>query len=443
MISWRNTSPWRRLTALHCGVALTLCSVQAAEPQPATGNVIFLHPDGTSLTAWQAHRLLEHGPDGLSEWDRMPRVAFYRPHVSDSIAPTSHAGGTIHAFGVKVVRDSYGKNGTNALISASGKPHSLMQEALRAGLRTGIVNSGHLAEPGTGTQLASVNARDQRTEIVKQILESGCPIILGGGEVLFLPPEIIGRHGQPGVRADGRNLIEQARGLGYRVVFNAKELAALPDDTQKVLGLFAAEATYHPMTEEDLRLQGLPAYLPDAPTVADLTYAALRFLRASGKRFFLMVEEEATDDFANKLNASALFEAYRRTDAMIKVCREFIAQRNDTLLLVASDSNASGLQTIPFGAADAEDAPAVLPAVTDVGAPLDGLHGTGSEPFVTGPDLEGRRFLFGVSFATHKDLYGGVVARAEGFNADQFPLQLDNTDLFKLIHLTLFGPRQR
>jgi alkaline phosphatase len=431
------------LAAVAAGLALTPGHLIAKEPvattESNTGNVIFLHPDGTSLTAWNAFRVLDQGPDGMTEWDRMPVVAFYRPHVSDSIAPTSHAGGTVHAFGVKVVRDSFGKDGKQSLISASGKPYSVMQEALQRGLAAGIVNSGHLAEPGTATQLASVNSRANRTEIAKQILESGCQIILGGGEVLFLPDEVTGRHGQPGIRKDGVNLIDRAQEQGYAVVFTRDELKALPDHTGKVLGLFAAEATYHPDSEEALQNAGLDPYQASAPTVADMTGAALRFLDASGKRFFLMVEEEGTDDFANKLNAPGLFEAYRRTDTMIQVSRKFMVDRNDTLLLVASDSDASGMQTLAFGLADAEDAPAKLPPTTDVGTPLDGVEGTGSAPFVSGPDREGRRFLFGVSFSTHEDLHGGVVARAQGFNSDRVPLHLDNTGIFELIHATLFG----
>jgi alkaline phosphatase len=425
---------------------ISSCLAGLAEPDApllqsagAQGNVIFLHPDGTSLTAWNAYRVLEHGPDGMTEWDRMPGVSFYRPHVVDSLAPTSHAGGTVHAYGVKVVRDSYGQDGTHPLTSASGRPHSVMQEAIRAGLGAGIVNSGHLAEPGTGTQLASVDSRGNRTSIARQIIESGCPVILGGGEVLFLPEGIEGRHGEPGIRKDGLNLIDRARELGYQVVFTRDELKALPDATDRVLGLFAAEGTYHADSEEALRSAGRTTYSEEAPSVADMTAAALRFLKASGKRFFLMVEEEGTDDFANKLNAAGLFEAYRRTDAMIRVAREFIADREDTLLLVASDSDASGMQTLAFGLADADGAPAVLPATTDVGTPLDGVQGTGSAPFVSGPDREGRRYLFGVSFTTHSDLHGGVVARTEGFNSDRVPLQLDNTQVFEVIHATLFG----
>jgi alkaline phosphatase len=403
------------------------------------GNVIFLHPDGTSLSAWNAFRILEFGPDGMSQWDRMPEMALYRPHVTDSIAPTSHAGATIHGFGVKVVRDSYGQDGKKPVTSASGKPYSVMTEAIRAGIATGIVNSGHLAEPGTGALLASVDARANRPEIARQIIESGCRVVLGGGEVLFLPEGVVGRHGEKGIRKDGSNLIERAKDVGYKVVYTKTELEALPDTTRKVLGLFAAEATYTPTNEEGLRQAGIPAYDPDAPTVADMTAAALRFLAHSGEQFFLMVEEEGTDDFANKLNASGTFEAYRRADAMIGVARDFISLRDDTLLLMASDSDAGGMQAVAMGRADAKNAPTKVATTTEAGTPLDGVEGTGGRPFVSAPDKEGRRYLFGVAFISSADMFGGVIARAEGMNSELLPPHLDNTGIFRLIHRTLFA----
>jgi glycerophosphoryl diester phosphodiesterase len=108
------------------------------------------------------------------------------------------------------MRDSYGKDGTNSIVSASGKPYSVMVEALHAGLATGIVNSGHLAEPGTGAMLASVDSRADSVGIVRQIVESGCHVILGGGEIYFLPRGVSGRHGHDGVRDDNLDLVARA-----------------------------------------------------------------------------------------------------------------------------------------------------------------------------------------------------------------------------------------
>jgi hypothetical protein len=75
-------------------------------PQPQTGSVIFLHPDGAGVAHWSAARLAMVGPDGMTNWDRLPFMAVYRGHMKTSAAATSHGGATSHAFGVKVHEDS-------------------------------------------------------------------------------------------------------------------------------------------------------------------------------------------------------------------------------------------------------------------------------------------------------------------------------------------------
>ena len=75
-----------------------------------------------------------------------------------------------------------------------------------------------------------------------------------------------GRHGT-GERTDGKDLVAETKKLGCTVVYTREELAALPKDTKRVLGVFAHHHTFHYQKEERLREQGLPLYEPDAPTV--------------------------------------------------------------------------------------------------------------------------------------------------------------------------------
>lgn len=420
------------------------CQPQAAEPappEPSTGNVIFIHPDGYSLQGWQAYRALRFGPDGNTAWDLLPEVGIYRAHVRNSLSPTSNAGATIHGYGVKVGRDSYGLDEGQTITTPSGKTVSIMTEAIQHGIRSGIVNSGHLAEPGTGAMLAQVEKRSNQTGIVRQFLESGADVILGGGETLFLPRGTTGVHGQEGVREDNLNLVAEFEKAGYHVVYTLEELAALPDDTPRVLGLFAANNTYNDLTEEALREANLPAYNPNQPTVAEMTRHALRILSHGGRQFFLMVEEEGTDNFGNANNASGLFEAYRRADDCIAAGRDFISNRHDTLLLTAADSDASGMQLIAlesmygdFGLQNGN-----VPPASSVGAPLDGVNGARTKPFTSAPDRNGKQFQFAVAWPTRADVPGGVLARAEGFRADALPLNVDNTQLYPLIYEVLFG----
>lgn len=401
---------------------------------PTGQSVIFIHPDGTGLSGWNIHRIFEHGPDGYSHWDLLPQLAVYRAHMRDNLDASSHGGGTIHAYGVKVLRDSYGMNGKEPLVSASGYPGSIMMEARDAGLSVAIINSGHLAEPGTACMLASVESRSMREEIVLQLVNSDADLIFGGGEVLFLPEGVKGVHGAPGIRKDGRNLIEEAKKAGYQVIYRKADLATLSADTTKILGLFAAEDTYNDDNEETLEAQGLPHYDPAAPDVAEMTDAALRWLTARGRPYFLMIEEEGTDNFANAMNAAGTLEAFRRADEAIAVARKEVAANPDTTtLLVAADSEASCPALIPFGTlASQPDREKLrrLAETTSAGAPLDGAAGTGSVPFVSAPDRVGQRHLFGIAWIDGGDHFGGVLARAEGARAERLPVNLDNTGVY-------------
>jgi alkaline phosphatase len=431
------------LGAVHAGGARA-ASWLADRPDPGAGSVIFLHPDGTSAAHWSAARLHIHGPDGLLHWDRLPRLSVYRGHMRDALAATSHGGATTHAFGVKVPADSYGMHRDTPLTALSGRPYSIMVEAMRNGLPVGIVNSGDLNEPGTGCFLASAVSRENSESIVAQVLSSGADVILGGGEQWMLPAGTNGVHAAAGRRTDGRNLIAECRERGYTVVFTRAELAAVSNTTAKLLGVFAAHHTFNDQAEEALAGAGLEPYDPQAPTVAAMMETALRILAARGRPFLLVAEEEGTDNLANVNNAAGTLEALRRADEAVGVARAFVAEHPATLLLTAADSDASGMQVIsPPAGSPAWFRPDVplAEAATAEGAPLDGRAGAKSPPFVSGPDRFGRRHTFGIAWIGAADTAGGIVARAEGLNSDWLGTTIDNTDIYRLMYLTLFGTR--
>lgn len=406
-------------------------------PQPRQGSAIFIHPDGAGVAAWGAARLLLAGPDGEISWDRLEHVGVYRGHMTDNLGASSHGGATAHAYGVKPPYDSYGMKGDRMLTSLSGKPYSIMAEAREAGLATALINSGHIAEPGTGVFAASAPSRGETDLITRQIIESGTDIIMAGGEVLLLPSGVKGRHGHPGLRADGLDLIERARELGYTVVYDRQQLKNLPAGTRKVLGVFAAGHTFNDFPEESLNAMQRPAYRADAPSVAEMTAAALRILRADGRRFLLVVEEEGSDNFANVNNAPGTLTALARADSAIAVALDYVRANPNTLLVTTADSDAGGLQVVPLNDPAAPDAP--LADRTDNGAPLDGRSGTASPPFIARPDRAGQRHAFGIAWAARGDMLGGIVARAHGLNAERLPTSVDNTDIYRMLYATLFG----
>lgn len=436
----------KRIIASAGGLALALAMTAAAgsllnwpanEDALQPGNVVFIHPDGTSVAHWGAARIRWVGPDGMLNWDRLSHLAVYRSHMLDTLGATSHGGGTIHAYGVKGPVDSYGMFGKEPPRSLSGKPYSIMTEALKAGKAVGIINSGHLNEPGTGCFLASVPSRGDSADIVRQIMESGAQVIMAGGEDWLLPTGVRGRHAAEGKRTDGRNLVEEARARGYVVVYDRAELLAITGTPERILGVFAAGHTFHDNSEEWLRNAKMPLYDETAPTLAEMTRVALRVLDPATNGFFLMVEEEGSDNFSNNSNASGMLEAVRRGDEALGVVREYRAARPNTLLLTCADSDASGPQLVAVGAADQP-----LPEVSSFGARLDGANGTGTLPFLSAPDEHGRVFPFGIVWSTGDDTSGGILLRAEGPNATLLDSGCaDNTDVYRLIYATLFGKR--
>ncbi len=420
---------------------LSVCSlVQPASAQ--TGSVIFIHPDGASAATWAATRALHVGPDSDLNWDRLPAIALYRGHMRDSLTATSNGGATTHAFGVKVASDAFGMTagGDRAehITDAQGRSTSVAHQALRAGVRVGLVQSGIASEPGTAAFLASVPSRRQHEDIAAQLVESGAHVLLSGGERHFLPEGTEGVHG-PGERTDGRNLIAEARAAGYTVVRTRNDLADLPPSTDRVLGLFAWSSTFNDKDEQTLADRGLPLFDPDAPTLAEMTRAALDVLSRDGSQFLLVIEEEGTDNFGNKNNAAGVMEAAKRADDAIGVAQDFLVEHPETLVITTADSDGGGLRMVGIPQLPFVQSPDALPQRDANGAPVDGVGGTGTAPFVAMPDQFGQRLPFAVVWSSRDDVAGGVLVRAQGLNAHRVRGSMDNTGVAELMRQTLFG----
>lgn len=427
------------------------------------------------------------GPDALLNWDRLPAVALYRGHMKNMIAGTSNGGATTHAFGYKVDGGgSFGKDGDGnstpptdrAIRSLSGFRGSIMREAQNGGMPAGIVNDGHIGEPGTACFLTEVGNRNNWDEISRQLIlgrpgskDRDPQVILGGGEENFLPAGTVGMHG-PGKRTDGTDLIAIARAKGYVVLRNRREFDAFRKELgsrkawiPKVLGLFAAKHTFNDRDEEDLIARGMvrgstpkslilfggmpgsPSF--DPPTIAEMTTVALEILdrasRAVGRPFFLVVEPESCDNFGNSGNAIGTLTALKRSDDALGVLLGFIAKRPKTTVLTAADSDANGLQVVTMREKGPVGTTPGNPATgePEVSVPLDGVLGRGTEAFLSAPDARGVRLPFAIAWAADSDVSGGIVSRSAGQHAgllhSRFSGRFDNTDVYRFLYACLFG----
>lgn len=400
------------------------------------GNVIFIHPDGTGLADWNALRLIKAGPDGEINWDKMSSIGLYQGHIRNRLTSSSNAGATIHAYGVKADIADFGMIDGQIPISRSGKRMSIMQEAIEKKIFTGLINSGSIEEPGTAVFVSSNLKRGNYEEIAKDVIQSGADLIFAGGEDFLIPEGTPGKFSADGKRKDGLNLIEWAKKSGYKVIYTKDELAKASPDETKILGVFAARSTFNDKSEEVLDSLGLPNWLETAPTLAEMTDFAIKFLSRKGQ-FLLVIEEEGTDNFGNKNNANGKLSALDHADDAIGIVLNFINKNPYTTLLTAADSEAGGLEVSGYEIPGL-DSDNPLPDRDENGAPIDGREGTGTLPFISKPDKSGKTFPFGITWSAYGDLTGSVIARAHGLNAEKMYGKIDNTDIYRIMYLTLF-----
>ncbi len=450
-------------------------------PGNRTGNVIFIHPDGTGPNHWLTGRMYWDGPDAISGWDRLPFMAQYRGHMSDRLTGTSNGGATVHAFGYKVLGPgSFGKDGggdeARDILALSGYPGSILREAANAGHPTGVVNDGDLPEPGTGCFFAEVADRGLSNEIARQLLD-GRPgfdgedellvVAMGGGEGFFLPQgtplcttevtpdcavHVDQVSGSGPSRTDGRNLVKEAIDLGYVVLrtrvefdeFRARVLAD-PGYAPRVLGLFARDDIFNDTQEERLLTLGLidetralddkrgriithgsrPGTLGyNPPTAGEMQEVAIEILdrwkRASGKPFLLVAEVESTDNMGNNDNAIGTLVGLDHSNDLINASVDYLRRDPRTLIITAADSDAGGMQVVSTSSETAGSVNGNPTGVSaeNVAVPLDGIEGRGSATFVAEPDQFGQSLRFAVSWVGTPDVAGGIVSRAAGLNAE-------------------------
>ncbi len=399
-------------------------------------SVIFIHTDGAGIAHWQMARFALKGPDGDLNWDRLPHIGIYRGHLADQLTATSNAGAVAHATGVRLHAKSFGLESRSGLPpqTASGRRETVMQEAIRRGLKTALINSGDITEPGTAAFVATVPKREDHDAIALQVCESGVDVILSGGEAYLIPKGKKGRHG-PGKREDARDLIAEMRKKGYTIVYNRGELSKVGAGTSKLLGVFASGHTFHDDPIEVHQSTRKPLYLESAPTVGEMTAKALELM--GGERFLMVVEEEGSDNFGNQNHAPGVLEALRRADEAHGVAIDFVEKNPGTLLLTAADSEAGAMDVLGLPLNSEKYREIAQNGRDTNGAPY-GLNLEG-KPFLSAPDREGNRLPFVVVWGTRHDSSGGIVVRALGYKAELVRGTVHNTDIYRIIRESLWN----
>ncbi len=298
----------RRL-ALVIAVLVLLASSCAAVEAPK--NVILLIGDGMGIGAVTAGRVASK--DGKLALDSMPYTGFVKTSSASKLVTDSAAAGTALATGHKT------NNGVISQTPDGKRLTSILEVARSMGKLTGIISTKHIVDATPAVFVAHADNRAKGEEIAVQMINSRANLILGGGKRYFLP------ESDGGSRKDDRNLLKEAKKLGYDVCLSAEDMAKSKSD--RMLGLFADYVMASERPE---------------PTIAEMTEKAIGTLSKGRNGFFLMSEGGKIDVYGHGNNAEGIAKEMLDFDEAIGKALEFARKDGRTLVVVTADHETGG-----------------------------------------------------------------------------------------------------
>ncbi len=307
------------------------CPVRRPDgPANLPRNIILMIGDGMGAEQVAAARAAAGGRlemDALAHHTRL--VTDSQTTLSTGVPTDSAAAATAMATGVPIFNRRIG-----AVVDAAPMP-SVLDLAQKNGRATGLVTTSYLHD-ATPMSFAIVAAdRFAEDSVIGALLRrTPIDVMMGGGAAWLI---------------DARAPLRQrAESIGYRIATDAESLQSMPPaDTNRVLGLFVAQRD-NPPTE--LEWQTTPAHRRDGsesdPSLAQMATFALDVLSRDPDGFFLLVEDENTDELGHlsakvpKLAQDMIAGEVRYFDRAIGAVIDWVEDHGgftDTLVIVTAD----------------------------------------------------------------------------------------------------------
>lgn len=295
-------------TILLFPVLLLVLSVTAA-PKPK--NVVFLIGDGMGIAQVYAGMVANGNTLTLEQFKH---VGFSKTYSYDNFTTDSAAGGTALSSGIKT------RNGMIGMNPDSTKVETILEQADRNGLATGIVVSCAVTHATPASYIAHQINRGMEEEIAADFLKTDVDVFIGGGRKYFEK------------RKDGRNLIDELKARDYQIANNMDEVKKVKSG--KLAGLVT---------------DGHPAAMPDrGDMLPDATSTALNILKSNKKGFFLMIEGSQIDWGNHSNDVEFSNREMIDFDKTISKVLEFAKKDGKTLIIITADHETGGL-TMPSG----------------------------------------------------------------------------------------------
>jgi alkaline phosphatase len=341
--------------------------------------IIFMLGDGMGNAQRTGARIMLRGIDqgkarGKLAMD-MPHTAFVSTSSLDGIVTDSAPGMASYFSGNKHRNETIGvfPDDTDDAFDNPRVEYLTAYLHRKLGFRLGVVTTADVSDATPAGASVHTEKRRNGTGIVDQFLDestrSGLSLLMGGGRRWFLPastpgsgrtrdrdmqlsPEHAAAWRVPaGAYDPERDLIADFTRAGFRYVANATELAAVPAETNRLLGLFA----YSNMNVALDKIGGrrgnnsvVADYgLPDQPMLDEMTAKALAVMdRAAQSGFVLLVEGASIDKQAHAMDSERWLLETIEFDRAIAVARAYAAKNPDTLVVVTADHETAGVSLI-------------------------------------------------------------------------------------------------
>jgi alkaline phosphatase len=460
------------------GLAL-LCAVSAQAAGEAK-NVIFFLGDGMGPVTVTASRIYKYGEAGKLTMETLGRTARVKTYSLDAQTTDSAPSMGAYMTGVKSRNEVLSMDG-NAKAQGAFAPSkdaatgvsnavnncpatgngvavpTILEQAIAKSKGTGVVTTARLTHATPAATYSHICNRNAEYDIARQAvpggvgynaaLGTGVDVLLGGTSYFWKPFDSASPIYKKG-RPDGRDLVAELQGKGYKSATDLTTFNALPTAAgTKVIGLF-----------DQAYLEGHMSYELDRdptkePSLAEMTSKAIDILSKNTNGYFLMVEGGRIDHALHGTNAKRALADTIAFDDAIKAALGKVDLSN-TLIVVTADhdhtmafNGYSHLGNDILGKTTEYRGKTVVKAAD--GLPYTTLvFGNGGGPRkavrddLTNIDTTDKNYLqeVGVSLGSAgSETHGGgdVMLFAKGAGAAPFKGTIDNTKVYTLMKQAL------
>ena len=282
-------------------------TVSVVEPKgKKVKNIIFMIGDGMGLEQISAAWVCNGGKLNM---DNFSKVGIQRTYSANKLVTDSAAAGTALATGHKT------NNGMVAMNPDTVAVSSLAEEAMSKGKKTGVAVTCRVNDATPAVFLSHSETRKNQEDIVAQMAHSGVDFLSGGGIYYW-------KEG----REDGRDILAEARELGYTVATTKEEMMEVKSG--RVIALLDQTELQPALDRGEI----LPCAAQKALELLD-----------NKKGFFLMIEGSMIDDGGHDNKAGFTMEELFDFDRTLGLVLEWAEKDGETLVIVTGDHATGGM----------------------------------------------------------------------------------------------------